>query len=116
MSHWTTLCSLADAPPEGSVTELDAAGTPVCLARLHGELHALNNICPHRQGPLAEGWIEGNAVLCPWHSWAFDLRTGIAEPPEHAAVPVYPVRVEDGHILIDLQPAPGSLAASPEPK
>ena len=105
MPQWIPLCPVGDTPAEGAVTELDAAGIPICLARLHGELHALNNICPHRQGPLAEGWIEGNAVLCPWHAWAFDLQTGMAEPPEHASVPVYPLRVEGDLVLIGIAEA-----------
>lgn len=106
MPQWIPLCPLTDAPAEGAVAELDAAGTPICLARLHGELHALNNVCPHRQGPLAEGWIEGNAVLCPWHAWAFDLQTGAAAEPEHASVPVYPVRVEGDEVLISITSEP----------
>ncbi len=109
MPNWIALCTLAEAPAEGSVAEFDASGIPICLARLHGRLHALNNICPHRQGPLAEGWIEGDAVLCPWHAWAFDLQTGLTGPPEHASVPVYPLRTEDDLVLIQLDPEPNSL-------
>jgi nitrite reductase (NADH) small subunit len=75
---------------------------PVCLANLNGELHALDNVCPHRGGPLGQGWLEGNAVVCPWHSWAFDTVTGVAEPPERASVKVLPVKVEGDEVFVNL--------------
>ena len=58
----------------------------ICLANVNGELSALDNICPHRQGPLGQGWMEGEAVICPWHSWAFNVKTGLAEYPVHERV------------------------------
>ena len=103
MPHWVKLLSAAEAPGEGKVMEAEAEGVSVCLARLDGELTALDNWCPHRRGPLGQGWIEGNAVVCPWHSWAFNLHTGIAEPPDRARVDVLEVRVEGDDILINLE-------------
>ncbi len=102
MGRWVRVCNLSEAPAEGKVIEAEAEGVTICLARVGGALAAVDNVCPHRQGPLSEGWIEGNAVVCPWHSWAFDLRTGVTEPPEHAAVDVFPVRVDGDDVLIDL--------------
>lgn len=110
MPHWVKLCSVTEAPAEGSAIEAEAAGVAVCLARLNGDLAALDNICPHRGGPLGQGWIEGSAVVCPWHSWAFDLKTGVAEPPDRARVDVFPLRVEGDDILVDLERAPGDAA------
>lgn len=103
MPHWVKLCSAADAPAEGNVMEAEIEGVAVCLARLKGDLAALDNVCPHRQGPLGQGWIEGSAVVCPWHAWAFDLRTGMAEPPEQAQVKVFELRAEGDDLLIKLE-------------
>jgi nitrite reductase (NADH) small subunit len=103
MSQWVRICSVTEAPAEGNVMESDAQGVGVCLARLNGELSAVDNLCPHRQGPLGQGWIEGGSVVCPWHSWIFDLKTGAAEFPEGERVAVFPVRVEGDDILVDLQ-------------
>ncbi len=103
MPHWVRLCSAAQAPTEGNVVEAEADGITVCLARKGGELTALDNWCPHRRGPLGQGWIEGGSVICPWHSWAFDLKTGTAEPPERAKVDVFPVRMEGDDVLIDIE-------------
>lgn len=103
MAYWARLCSAAEAPAEGNVVEAEVEGVAVCLGRLHGHLTALDNWCPHRRGPLGQGWVENNAVVCPWHAWAFDLRTGIAEPPDKARVDVYPVRVDGEDILVNLE-------------
>ena len=82
--------------------EIETCDRTICLANVDGELAALDNICPHRLGPLGQGWTENGAVICPWHSWAFNPRTGVAAPPDKGQVEVYPLRVEDGSILIAL--------------
>jgi nitrite reductase (NADH) small subunit len=83
--------------------EAEVNGVAVCLANVEGKLSALDNWCPHRRGPLGQGWVEGNAVVCPWHSWLFNVETGIAEPPEKAKVDVFPVKVEGNEVLIELK-------------
>jgi|HubBroStandDraft_5_1064220.scaffolds.fasta_scaffold462328_2 nitrite reductase (NADH) small subunit len=103
MAQWVRLCGVTEAPPEGNVMEAQAQGVAVCLARIGGELAALDNWCPHRRGPLGQGWVEGGAVVCPWHSWTFDLKTGLAEFPESEQVKVFPVKVEGDDVLIDVQ-------------
>lgn len=103
MSQWVRFCSVAEAPAEGAVMDAEAQGVAVCLARVKGELSALDNWCPHRRGPLGQGWLEGNAVVCPWHSWTFDLTTGAAEYPVSERVAVFPVRVEGEDVLVDIE-------------
>jgi nitrite reductase (NADH) small subunit len=103
VAQWVRLCRLADAPKAGSVIEVEADGIEVCLANVNGELSALDNICPHRQGPLGQGWIEGDAVVCPWHSWAFHVKTGQAVYPEKEQVDVLPLRIEGEDVLIDIE-------------
>ena len=70
----------------GQVAEAEVEGVAICLANVNGELSALDNVCPHRQGPLGQGWVEGETVICPWHSWAFNARTGLAEYPVNERV------------------------------
>ncbi len=102
MAEWVRLCSTDEAPKAGEVTEVEAGGLPICLANVGGQLHALDNVCPHRGGPLGQGWVEGGAVLCPWHAWAFDVQTGIAAEPERAEVRVFPIRNDGDEIFVDL--------------
>ena len=105
MPHWVQLCRSSEAPAEGEVVEAEAEGQSICLARHNGELSALDNWCPHRRGPLGQGWIEGGSVLCPWHAWAFNLHTGVVDSPEQGSVQVFPLRLEGDEVLIDLKPA-----------
>ncbi len=103
MAKWVRLCGLAEVPPVGQVAEAAVEGVAICLANVNGELSALDNVCPHRQGPLGEGWLEGNAVVCPWHSWAFDVKTGLGEYPDNARVDVIPLRVEGEDVLVEIE-------------
>jgi nitrite reductase (NADH) small subunit len=93
---------MAEAPTPGNVAEAEARGVAVCLANVEGRLHALDNWCPHRRAPLGQGTLEGDAVVCPWHAWAFDTDTGEVLPPERGRVDVYDVRVQADEVWIDL--------------
>jgi nitrite reductase (NADH) small subunit len=101
--QWVKLCTLSDAPKPGQAIETDAEGIAICLANVNGELAALDNWCPHRRGPLGQGWVEGNAVVCPWHSWTFNTRTGLAEYPVHESVDVFPLKLHGDDVLIDIE-------------
>ena len=102
VSEWVRLCAVGEAPKPSEVMEAEAKGVQVCVANVKGRLAALENICPHRGGPLGQGWLEGEGVVCPWHSWTFDTRTGQALPPDCGKVNVLPLKVEGEEVLIDL--------------
>jgi nitrite reductase (NADH) small subunit len=102
VGQWVRLCSRAEAPQPGSVLETEAGGKVFCVGNLRGELHALNGICPHRGGPLGQGWMNGESVVCPWHAWRFNLKTGVAAHPVTQQVRVYPVKVEGDDVLLEL--------------
>jgi nitrite reductase (NADH) small subunit len=102
VAKWVRLCGLAEAPPQGEVREAEAEGVAICVANVDGELSALDNVCPHREGPLGQGWIENGCVVCPWHSWMFHAKTGAAEFPEGESVKVFPLRVEGEDVLVEI--------------
>ncbi len=104
MAKWVRICGIAEAPEPGKVIEANVEeGIQVCVANLNGELMALDNICPHRQGPLGQGWIEGEAVVCPWHSWAFNLRSGVSEYPANERVGAFSIKVEGADVLVKIE-------------
>ena len=103
MAQWVRVCGVAEAPQPGEVAEAEADGVALCLANVEGRLAAIDNLCPHRQGPLGQGWIEGGAVICPWHAWAFDTLTGPAAAPECAQVRVFALRVEGEALEVDVE-------------
>lgn len=102
MAEWVRLCGVAEAPKAGEVMDAEAAGVGICLANVDGELRAVDNVCPHRGAPLGQGWVEGESVVCPWHTWTFNLKTGEAEFPVFERVAVIPVRVEGGDVLVEI--------------
>lgn len=67
-----------------------------------GRFYAFGAVCPHEDGPLADGWIEGEAVVCPWHGFDYDLQSGRCLVDNDLAIPVYPVRVVGGTVEVDL--------------
>jgi nitrite reductase (NADH) small subunit len=103
VSKWVRLCGVGDGPADGQVCERQAEGVDICLANVGGELSALDNVCPHRRGPLGQGWVDGEMVVCPWHSWNFHARTGVAEFPEGERVKVFPVQISGEDVLVDIE-------------
>jgi nitrite reductase (NADH) small subunit len=97
-----TICTAAELPGPGELRELSVHGKSLCVANEDGRYAAIDNICPHRGGPLAEGMLEAGKVMCPWHAWAFDLTTGLADHDSSARVAVYPLRLEGESVLADL--------------
>lgn len=94
------LCTQAELPQAGSLQEFTVSGHQLCVANNNGAISAIDNICPHRQGPLAEGTLEDGKVLCPWHAWAFDLESGRADHDPSAVVEVYPVEVRGDEVFV----------------
>ena len=93
----------APAIPVGQGALVDVGGVTLALFNAGGgRFHATSPLCPHEDGPLAEGWIEGDAVVCPWHGFDFELETGRCRVDEGLAITVYPVRVTGGDIEVDL--------------
>ena len=56
--------------------------------------------CPHKQGPLSQGIVHGTTVTCPLHNWKIDLATGHALGPDEGCTNTYPVKVENGRVLL----------------
>ncbi|MEW6730153.1 MAG: Rieske (2Fe-2S) protein [Acidobacteriota bacterium] len=84
---------------KGKVVEVN--GQMIAVLNSGGTFYALDNFCPHKGGPLGEGTVVGNLVLCPWHCWTFDITTGKCtvnsmSPP----VTCFEVKVEGDDILV----------------
>jgi 3-phenylpropionate/trans-cinnamate dioxygenase ferredoxin subunit len=69
-------------------------------------LYAIADVCSHDDGPVAEGELDGHEIECPRHGARFDVRDGkVLSFPAIVSIPAYPVRVEDGEVLVGLPPA-----------
>ena len=96
-------CSLAELPP-GRARAVDASGRRIALFRTAGGVFALDNTCPHRGGPLSEGDVIGNEIVCPWHLWGFELATGRCPGNPEVAVTTHEVRIDGDRILVKVTP------------
>jgi nitrite reductase/ring-hydroxylating ferredoxin subunit len=116
--------------PEGEPRVVQLAGREVGIARWRGEVFALRNICPHQYGPVCGGYAmpmllgDVNGVLevdddklvivCPWHGWEFDARTGRAAWGQSAyRLKTFPAKIETGRVLVDAGAPPATRAAEP---
>ena len=95
------ITSQSELPAANQAKEFSCGDKLVCVANVNGEISAMENTCLHRGGPLGQGVISGGKVVCPWHGWAWDPKTGEAVPPG-AKVAVYAVKIEGGDVLIEL--------------
>ncbi len=96
--RFVPVCSLEEIPLGGGKL-IEIEGLEVALFRVGDEVFALDNTCTHAGGPLAEGEVEGEEVICPWHEARFHLRTGGAtRPPAFEGVQTYSVRVTNGQV------------------
>ena len=101
MSRRVFIGPAADVPiGEGRVVE--AEGKTLALFNVDGAFYALDNACTHRGGPLGEGDLEGAMVVCPWHAWRWDVRTGANANNPAVRMPCFPVSVDDGRVFVEL--------------
>ncbi len=91
---------------EGQMRRVEHNGFRVLLAKKDGRLHAIGETCSHLGGPLSEGKLDGDCVVCPWHGSVFSLKDGsVADGPATHPQPCFDARVRDGQIEIRLKEA-----------
>lgn len=86
------------ALPEGGRAVVHAEGRDLAVVRVEGVAYAIDNVCPHRNGELGRGDLQGHHLYCPQHAWCFDVRTGKAFFPDGAKVECFEVKEEGGRI------------------
>ncbi|HZG17729.1 MAG TPA: nitrite reductase small subunit NirD [Candidatus Bathyarchaeia archaeon] len=93
---------LGEIPPTSSKV-VHVGDLEIVIFRLsNGEYRAVENRCPHKGGPLAEGIISGQFVYCPLHDWKVCLEDGKVQAPDHGCVQTYPIREQDGMLCIEM--------------
>ena len=101
MPEFVRALAATDVAP-GQCVEVSVGGKPVALYNVDGTFYATSNTCIHRGGPLGQGALDGPVVLCPWHEWSWDVRTGENTANPELKIPTYPVKVEDGQVLVQV--------------
>jgi nitrite reductase (NADH) small subunit len=102
MAQFVKLTTRAELPEEGEAREFTVGDKVVCVANVGGTISAMDNVCLHRGGPIGQGIVHEGKVICPWHGWVWDPKTGEAGHDSSARIPVYPIKVEGDDVLIQL--------------
>ncbi len=100
--NFTKLTTESELPAADEAKEFPCGARTICVANVNGAYSAMDNVCLHRGGPLGQGMIEGGKVVCPWHGWAWDPKTGAPEQNPSVKVAVYPLKIEGGDVLIEI--------------
>jgi nitrite reductase (NADH) small subunit len=101
--NWIQVGKLDDIPRQGSRIVNTPRGEIALFRCVDDQVFALNNRCPHKGGPLAQGIVHGTRVTCPLHSWQIDLATGSAIEPDVGCAQRHDIKIEGGILFIDLK-------------
>lgn len=96
---WHRIATVDDCPP-GQGLEAVVGEQIVALFNVDGEFFAIDGVCPHQGGPLAQGELTGCLVTCPWHGWQFDVKTGQYQLSKTLRQTCFPVKIEDRAVWV----------------
>ena len=107
---WIAIGTIDDIPVRGARCVNTPQGRIAVFRTADQQVFAIEDQCPHKQGPLSQGIVHGNAVTCPLHNWVISLETGKAQGADEGAVRTIPVKVEGDKLLIALEDQVGKAA------
>ncbi|MDP1966586.1 MAG: nitrite reductase small subunit NirD [Reyranella sp.] len=99
---WVEVGSIDDIPMRGARCVNTPEGRIAVFRTAEGQVFAIEDRCPHKDGPLSQGIVHGTAVTCPLHNWVISLETGKAQGADEGAVRTIPVRIENERLFIAL--------------
>lgn len=86
----------------GRLKRCKVEGRDIAVVHTESGFFAIDNTCPHRGGPLSEGDVIGNEVVCPWHLWGFDASTGVCDGNSEVRIQTHELKIEDDRVLVKL--------------
>lgn len=98
---WHYVCELSDIPSDGG-REFVVNARAVALFRNAQELHAIDGMCAHQGGPIAQGQLDGDCVTCPWHGWQYDITDGRNLLTGQHMLECFPVELRGTAVWIDV--------------
>ena len=114
MKYREVIALSIDDLPDGQMKQVSVEGTEILLVRQGDDIYAVGARCTHYGASLVDGVLCGHRVVCPWHQACFDVRTGALEdPPALDPLPQFPVRVENGNIVVQLPESVPDRARAP---
>lgn len=102
MSEFTTVCKVSEVPDPGR-TLVEVGDRLVAVFHVDGKFYAIDDLCTHDGGPLADGQLEGFVIACPRHGARFDIRTGqVLSMPATRDTVAHEVKVQGDVVLVRL--------------
>jgi len=98
----TKLCRLEELSSSAGRV-ITVMGKALAVFVVDGKVVAIDAECPHEGGPLHEGTIERGRIVCPWHSYGFELHTGRCDADPSLSIRRYPTFIQKGEVWIDLK-------------
>ncbi len=102
MSKWIDIAPITDIPKRGARVVKTKHGCVAIFRTFDDRVFAIDDACPHKNGPLSEGIVHGDKVTCPLHNWVIDLESGLTQGADRGGVATYKTSVNNGRILLDV--------------
>ena len=88
-------------------------GQNIAIFKYENKLSAVNNVCRHQMGPLAEGQVVDGCITCPWHGYQYQPEDGQSPPPFHEKLETYQLAIHDGKVWVNPDPLPEGTYVEP---
>ena len=99
--------------PEDCAKGVLVDGQNIAIFKYDGKLSAVNNLCRHQMGPLAEGRIIDGCITCPWHGYQYQPADGQSPPPFNEKLETYQLKVLNNKVWVNPKPFPEGTFVEP---
>lgn len=102
--NWVSVGNLNDIPRRGARCITSGEQKIAIFRTADDRIFALEDKCPHKNGPLSQGIVHDGCVTCPLHNWVISLETGLAQGTDEGQSLSFPTRVDGDDVFISLVP------------
>lgn len=106
--NWCSIGTIDDIPRRGARCVKHGEMTIAIFRTADDQIFALEDKCPHKNGPLSQGIVHDGCVTCPLHNWVISLENGQAQGADEGKTMVFPIKLDEKTILIDLSKSSGT--------
>ncbi|MCT2538852.1 nitrite reductase small subunit NirD [Sedimentimonas flavescens] len=102
LRNWVAIGSINDIPRQGARCVKNGEMTIAVFRTSDDRVFALEDKCPHKNGPLSQGIVHDGCVTCPLHNWVISLETGAAQGADEGQTASFPVKLDGQTVLLGL--------------
>ena len=100
--NWVRIGEINDIPVRGARCVKNGDMTIAVFRTSDNQVFALEDKCPHKNGPLSQGIVHDGCVTCPLHNWVISLSTGEAQGADEGSTPSFPIKLEGNEVFLSL--------------